>query len=113
MFSDPLDILKKKLVNLQSQARKTKNKLLIKLVNHKIITEEEEHQLNQDANLIEEKQIIEELKKISNYEQGLKRLDKIKKKVIVHLSTATRNKVISNQQKSKFLNEFYRDLLKV
>ena len=78
-----------------------------------MITEEEEHQLNQDANLIEEKQIIEELKKISNYEQGLKRLDKIKKKVIVHLSTATRNKVISNQQKSKFLNEFYRDLLKV
>ena len=43
MFSDPLDILKKKLVNLQSQARKTKNKLLTKLVNHKIITEEEEH----------------------------------------------------------------------
>ena len=43
MFSDPLDILKKKLVNLQFQARKTKNKLLIKLVNHKIITEEEEH----------------------------------------------------------------------
>ena len=78
-----------------------------------MITEEEEHQLNQDANLIEEKQIIEELKKVSNYEQGLKRLDKIKKKVIVHLSTATRNKVISNQQKSKFLNEFYRDLLKV
>ena len=112
MFSDPLDILKKKLVNLQSQARETKNKLLIKLVNHEIITEEEEHWLDQDTNLIEKKQIIEELKKVSNYKQELEKLDKIKKKVIVHFSAATRNKVISNQQKSKFLNEFYRNLLK-
>jgi len=78
MSPDPLDILKKELVNLQSPARETKSRLLTRLANHKIITEKEEHWLDHDTTLVEEEQVIEELEKASDYEQGLGRLDEIK-----------------------------------
>jgi len=82
MSSNQLDILKKGLVNLQYQTKETKSRLLTRLANHEIITEEEEHWLDHDANLVEEEQVIEELEKASDYEQGLGRLDKIKKKLL-------------------------------
>ena len=113
MPSNQLDILKKGLVNLQSQTKETKSRLLTRLANHEIITEEEEHWLDHDANLVEEEQVIEELEKASDYEQGLGRLDKIKKKIVAHLSAAAGNMVVSNKRKSKFLSEFCENLLKV
>ena len=113
MSSNQLDILKKGLVNLQSQTKETKSRLLTRLANHEIITKEEEHWLDHNANLVEEEQVIEELEKASDYEQRLGRLDEIKKKIVICLSTATGNIVVSNKQKSKFLNKFCEDLLKV
>jgi len=97
MSSSPLDIQKKGLVNLQSQVRETKSRLLIRLANHEIITEEEEHWLNHNANLVEEEQVIEETAKTSDYEQGLGKLDEIKKKVVVCISVAVGNIVVSNK----------------
>jgi len=82
MSSNPLDILKKGLVNLQSQTKGTKSRLLTGLANHEIITEEEEHWLDHDANLVEGEQVIGELEKASDYKQGLGRLDEIKKKLL-------------------------------
>jgi len=57
MSFDLLEILKKGLVKLQSQTRETKSRLLTRLANHEIITEEKEHWLDQDANLVEEEQV--------------------------------------------------------
>jgi len=106
MSPNPLDTLKKGLVNLQSQAGEAKSRLLTRLANHR-----EERALAW-PNLIEKEQVIEELEKASDYEQGLGMFNEIKRKVVVCFFATTGNIVVSNKQKSRFLNEFCEDLLK-
>jgi hypothetical protein len=81
----PLDILKKGLESLRNNVKAKRDHLLAQLAEKKPITSLDEHWLDNDANLVDEEQILEALEKASNYERGVERLDDKEKAIVMKL----------------------------
>jgi hypothetical protein len=76
-----LDILKKGLKKLQEHTEKRKNDILAKQKSTADLTPEEEHFLDHEANLVDEDRVVQELDDVSDYEQGVERLNEKDKSV--------------------------------
>jgi hypothetical protein len=78
----PLEVLQKGLDILKNRVKAKKEALQAQLAEAKSISSQDEQWLDQDANLVDEQQVLEVLEDASDYEHGLARLDS-KQKVIV------------------------------
>lgn len=85
MAPKPLDVLRKGLKRLRSDVKAKKDCLLAQLADRRPITSQDEHWLDNDANLVDEERILEALEKASDYERSLERLDDEGKAVVTKL----------------------------
>jgi hypothetical protein len=85
MTLKPLEVLKKGLKLLQKQVKTRKDKLQAQLAEKKTISPQDEEWLDQDANLVDEQKLLDDLEKASDYERGLDRLDKGQKTIVRRL----------------------------
>jgi SOS response regulatory protein OraA/RecX len=85
MTLKPLEVLKKGLKLLQKQVKTRKDKLQAQLAEKKTISPQDEEWLDQDANLVNEQKLLDDLEKASDYERGLDRLDKGQKTIVRRL----------------------------
>lgn len=106
MAPKPLDVLRKGLERLQSDVKARKDSLLAQLANRRPITSQEEHWLDNDANLIDEECILEALEKASCYERGFERLDDEGKAIVTKLRELAGDLLPKVSKKRK--REFYR-----
>ena len=82
MTLKPLDVLRKGLRILQTQVKVRKKEIQAQLAEKRSISSQEEKWLDNEANLMDEQQVLEALKKASDYERGLSQLDEVKKGVV-------------------------------
>lgn len=85
MVPKPLYVLRKGLEHLRNNVKTRRDHLLAQLADKQPITSEDEHWLDNDANLIDEERILETLEKASDYERGVNRLDDMGKAVVTKL----------------------------
>ncbi|KAF8229004.1 hypothetical protein L208DRAFT_1214064, partial [Tricholoma matsutake] len=81
----PLEVLKKGLKILQDQVKAKKEKLQAQLHAKKSISSLDENWLDNEANLVDEQRVLDELENASDYKRGCKRLDETQKGVIRRL----------------------------
>lgn len=79
----PLEVLKKGLKILQDQVKAKKEKLQAQLHVKKSISSLDENWLDNEANLVDEQQVLDTLENASDYERGCERLDETQKGVIL------------------------------
>jgi hypothetical protein len=74
------------------------------LAEKKSILSQEEKWLDNDANLVDEQQVLEALEKASNYERGLGQLDEVQKGVVRKLREVAGDltKVAGRKQKHMY-----------
>jgi hypothetical protein len=98
----PLEVLKKGLKTLQAQVKAKKEKLQAQLHEKKSISSLDKKWLDNEANLVDEQQVLEVLEKASDYERGLGRLDEGQKGVVRRLweVAGDLSKVIGKKWKS-------------
>jgi predicted RNase H-like nuclease (RuvC/YqgF family) len=98
----PLEVLKKGLKTLQAQVKAKKEKLQAQLHQKRSISSLDEEWLDNEANLVDEEQVLEALEKASDYERGLERLDEAQKGVVRRLweLAGDLSKLIGKKQKS-------------
>jgi len=82
MVRAPLDILKKGLNTLQRQVKARKEALQATLAEGKAISSQDESWLDNEANLVDEQQVVEALENAPNYEEGLQRLDDVQRGIV-------------------------------
>jgi hypothetical protein len=70
-----LDVLRNGLKKLEKQIGTRKKELETRLAEKKSISSQDEKWLDQEANLVDERQVLDALEKASDYERGLDRLD--------------------------------------
>jgi hypothetical protein len=80
-----LELLKKGLSTLQKQVKKRKDALLERLARKEKIPAADEAWLDDHANDVDERTLIDKLEKASDYERGLCRLDSKEKALVDHL----------------------------
>jgi predicted transcriptional regulator len=85
MTPQPVEVLKKGLNILQTQAKARKARLESQLAAKKTISSEDERWLDNDANFVDECQILDVLERASDYEKGLEMLDDAQKSVVKRL----------------------------
>ena len=71
MTLKPLDVLRKGLRILQTQVKVRKKEIQAQLAEKRSISSQEEKWLDNEANLMDEQQVLEALKKASDYERSL------------------------------------------
>jgi hypothetical protein len=97
----PLEILKKGLGVLQSQFKSKKEQLQARLAEQKSISSQDERWLDNEANLVDEQQVLEVLEKASDYERGFGRLDNAQKGVVRKLQEAAGDIIKAVEKKRK------------
>lgn len=80
-----LEVLKKGLKILQAQVKAKKEKLQAQLHERKSISSHDKKWLDNEANLVDEQQVLDALENASDYERGLERLDDVQKGVVKRL----------------------------
>ena len=70
-----LDVLQNGLKKLEKQVNTRKKELETRLAEKKSITSQDEKWLDQEANFVDEQQVLDALEKASDYERGLEHLD--------------------------------------
>jgi len=88
MALDPLEVLRKGLKVLESQVKTRKEALQTRLAERKSISLQDEQWLDNDANLVDEQQVLEALENASDYDQGVARLNEEQKAIVRKLREA-------------------------
>lgn len=88
MALNPLKVLQKGLKVLESQVKTRKEVLQTRLAERKSISPQDEQWLDNDANLVDELQVLEALEDASDYDQGLGRLNDEQKAIVRRLQEA-------------------------
>lgn len=101
MAPRPLERLKNGLLKLKKQVEEKRKALQAKLANREKISEADEGWLDNEANLLNEEQLVDELENASDYERGVGRLDDAKK-ALRHRLIGT--PVVSNKRKRKLMS---------
>ncbi|KAF5369186.1 hypothetical protein D9615_009952 [Tricholomella constricta] len=85
MSTKALDVLKVGLIRLKEQIKTRKNDILDRLSRKEHVADEDEHWLDNEANLVDEDTVLELLDKASDYERGLQRLNSQQKTLVEKL----------------------------
>ena len=85
MAPKPLDILKKGLVKFSNSIKTLKDVLTLKLSHQDSLSSADEQWLDFEANTVDEEHILNDLKRASDYERGLERLDADGKAIVKKL----------------------------
>jgi hypothetical protein len=85
MALKPLDVLKKGLKLLQRRVKAKREEIQARLADKKSISSQEEKWLDNEANLVDEQQVLDTLEKASDYERGFGRLDDGQKDMVRRL----------------------------
>jgi len=80
-----LEVLKNGLKILQAQVKAKKEKLQAQLHERKSISSHDKKWLDNEANLVDEQQVLDALENASDYERGLERLDDVQKGAVKRL----------------------------
>ena len=101
MASKQLDVLQKGLKVLTNRVKTKKEALEAQLAERKAISPEDEQWLDNEANLVDEQQVLEDLEAASDYERGFERLGDKQKGLVRKLQEAGGNvsKVAGKRQK--------------
>ncbi|KAG6882394.1 hypothetical protein C0993_010722 [Termitomyces sp. T159_Od127] len=97
----PLETLKAGLVSLQQQIKAWKNTLLEHISAKEAISDADEHWLDNDANLVDEKRCLKLLENVLDYEHGLQCLNSQQKTLVEKLKELGGGikKVVGNKRK--------------
>ena len=104
MVPSPLNILKKGLEKLESTVKDRKQKLEAHLAERRSISSLDERWLDDEANTVDEKHVIDILEEASDYERGVARLDDKGKAIVIKLKEwagSVAHKVIDASRKRK------------
>ena len=104
MVPSPLNILKKGLEKLKSTVKDRKQKLEAHLAERRSISSVDEWWLDDEANTVDEKHVIDILEEASDYERGVARLDDKGKAIVIKLKEwagSVAHKVIDASRKWK------------
>ena len=85
MSPTPLEVLKQGLISFSQKIKERKDKLNAKLKQHESLSPVDEEWLDNEANIVDEQQILELLESASDYEQGLACLDDKGKAIVEKL----------------------------
>ena len=85
MVPSPLNILKKGLEKLESTVKERKQKLKAHLAERRSISSVDEWWLDDEANTVDEKHVIDTLEEASDYKRGVARLDDKGKAIVIKL----------------------------
>ncbi|KAK0477074.1 hypothetical protein IW261DRAFT_1421279 [Armillaria novae-zelandiae] len=102
MSKKPLDVLKNGLAKLEEQVKAWKNDILDCLANKQPVCDDDEHWLDNEANLVEEVMILDLLDQASDYERGVKHLNSQQKSLVEKLKglgSGIKNLVSSKKRK--------------
>ncbi|KAK0484423.1 hypothetical protein IW261DRAFT_1416382 [Armillaria novae-zelandiae] len=97
-----LDVLKNGLAKLKEQVKAWKNDILDCLAKKQPVCDDDEHWLDNEANLVEEITILNLLDQASDYERGMKRLNSQQKSLVEKLKglgSGIKNLVSSKKRK--------------
>ena len=82
MAPRPLDILKKGLSKFTTTIKARKDELNAKLARKETISSIDERWLDNEANTIDERRVLDALETVSDYERGVARLDENDKAIV-------------------------------
>jgi|SRR5712672_903449 len=95
----PIEILQKGLTKLQNQTQDRKKRLEDELRAGQPISDSDEEWLDNDGNLVDEERVVDTLDCVSDYEQGLKRLNSHDRSVVEKLQSLAGSCVPSKKRK--------------
>ena len=104
MSPTPLEVLKQGLISFSQKIKERKDKLNAKLKQHESLSPVDEEWLDNEANIVDEQQILELLESASDYEQGLACLDDKGKAIVEKLREWAGElpvKLVGNKRKRK------------
>ena len=85
MALKPLEALKKGLAKFTETIKTQKKELSARLARAETISSLDEHQLDNEANTIDERRVLDTLESASDYERGLAQLDENGKAIVKKL----------------------------
>ena len=108
MAPNPLDVLRMGLKSIQRKVAVKKDHLLAQLADKQTITSSDEYWLDNDANLVDEEQVLDDLENASDYERGVEQLDDKGKAIVTRLRELAGDLLpkVSKKRKSEFLVKF-------